>query len=242
MCVGRWPRGEQGETQPAEGAATGATRGAASVVLGHPLGGDGHVPGPDPRRAQVELPVEGEGGVDQREVRERLREVADLLAGERDLLGVETHVVGVGQHLLEDHPGPVELTGAGERVDVGERAQREGALGAAQTVGRGGGVVAVDQAVGDQLLVHRAQGREPHRVLRGDEAERSTSAAGRSPARRSRSAARRPAGWGSSRGPSPGGRSRRARAASAPPGRGGRARPPGGCRGPGRPSSSAGRR
>src|SRR4051812_20077096 len=44
----------------------------------------------------VERGVQGDGGVDQGQVRERLREVADLLAGEGDLLGVQPDVVGVG--------------------------------------------------------------------------------------------------------------------------------------------------
>jgi hypothetical protein len=43
----------------------------------------------------VELVVEGDGGVDQRQVGERLREVAQLLAGLADLLGLQPQVVGV---------------------------------------------------------------------------------------------------------------------------------------------------
>src|SRR3954469_9383750 len=79
----------------------------------------------------VEGRVQGERRVDQRQVGERLREVADLLAGEGDLLGVEPHVGGVGEHVLQRRPGVVQPAGAGEGVDVGERAQREGALRAA---------------------------------------------------------------------------------------------------------------
>ena len=55
--------------------------------------------------------------------------------------------------------------GPGQGVDVHERAQGEGALGAPQTVGRRLRVVAVDQAVGDQLPVHRVQRGRPHRVV-----------------------------------------------------------------------------
>src|SRR3712207_7290048 len=43
---------------------------------------------------------------------------------------------------------------ASQRIDVPERADGEGPLAATQTVGRGVRVVAVDQAIRDQLLVH----------------------------------------------------------------------------------------
>jgi hypothetical protein len=43
--------------------------------------------------AVVELIVEVDGGVDQRQVGERLRKVAELLAGQADLLGVQAKVV-----------------------------------------------------------------------------------------------------------------------------------------------------
>jgi hypothetical protein len=62
-----------------------------SVVAGS-VGGAGRVAA----GAVVELVVEGDGGVDQRQVGERLREVAQLLAGLADLLGVQPQVVGVG--------------------------------------------------------------------------------------------------------------------------------------------------
>src|SRR4029453_7120223 len=51
--------------------------------------------------AVVELIIEIDRVVDQREVRERLREVSELLTGEPDLLGEEPDVVGIGEHLLE---------------------------------------------------------------------------------------------------------------------------------------------
>src|SRR5215207_4476038 len=105
-------------------------------------------------RPVVELVVEVHGGVDEGEVAECLREIAELLPREPDLLGVEAEVVRVGQHLLERELGFIEASGACERVDVPERAQREGALGAAEPVGRCTRVVAVDEAVGDELLVH----------------------------------------------------------------------------------------
>src|SRR4051812_34843526 len=82
----------------------------------------------------VECGVEAGGRVDERQVGERLGEVADLLPGQGDLLGVQPDVVGVGQHLLEGRPCVIDASGAGEGVDVGERAEREGAFGAAQPV------------------------------------------------------------------------------------------------------------
>src|SRR5437763_10320985 len=101
--------------------------------------------------ALAELAVEVHGRADQREMRERLREVPERLAGWADLLGVEPEVIRVGEHLLEGQPGLVDAAGAGQRLDVPERTDREGALIALQAVGRRLGVVAVDEAVGDQL-------------------------------------------------------------------------------------------
>src|SRR5215213_107557 len=51
-----------------------------------------------------ERPVEVEGGADEGQVGEGLREVAQGLAAGTDLLGVEPEVVGVAEHLLEDEP------------------------------------------------------------------------------------------------------------------------------------------
>src|SRR5690349_3746031 len=90
--------------------------------------------GVDEARPVVELVVEVHGGVDEREVAERLREVAELLPREPDLLGVEAEVVRVGEHLLEHELRLVEEPRPRERVDVPERAQRERALGPAQAV------------------------------------------------------------------------------------------------------------
>ena len=42
---------------------------------------------------------------------------------------------------------------------------------AAQPVGGGAGVIAVHQAVGDQLALHGVQGRQPQRVAGDDEAD-----------------------------------------------------------------------
>src|SRR2546421_8097137 len=58
----------------------------------------------DATGAVVELVVEVHRRVDQREVRERLREVPELFSGQADLLREETHVVGMCEHLLENQP------------------------------------------------------------------------------------------------------------------------------------------
>src|SRR5215467_6110672 len=120
--------------------------------------------------AVVELVVEVDRGGDQRQVAERLWEVAQLLPGAADLLRIQPQMVGVGEHLLEDKPRLIQPPRAGQGVDVPERAQGEGALIPGQPVGGGGRVVPVDQAVGDQLAVHRLQAGQPHRVARGHEA------------------------------------------------------------------------
>ena len=84
-----------------------------------------------------------------------------------DLFGEEADVVGVGQHLLEREPRVVQATGAGEGVDVPERADRERAFGSLQAVRRGCRVVAVDEAVRDEGLVDRRERREPLRDRSG---------------------------------------------------------------------------
>jgi len=48
-----------------------------------------------------------------------------LLSGAADLLGIQAYVVGAGEHLLERQPRLVEAPGAGERLDVPERARRK---------------------------------------------------------------------------------------------------------------------
>jgi len=83
----------------------------------------------------VQLLVEGHDRPDESEVGEGLREVADLLPGGVDLLGIEAEVVPVGQHLRERQARVVEPARAGERIDIEERAQGEGALRAREAIG-----------------------------------------------------------------------------------------------------------
>jgi hypothetical protein len=57
-----------------------------------------------------------------------------LLSGAADLLGIQAYVVGLGGHLLERQPRLVEAPGAGERLDVPERARREVASRIARSI------------------------------------------------------------------------------------------------------------
>ncbi len=52
--------------------------------------------------------VEVDGGADEAQVGQRLREITQSLAGGPDFLGVEAEVVGVGEQLLEGEAGVVE--------------------------------------------------------------------------------------------------------------------------------------
>src|SRR5262249_9656615 len=89
-----------------------------------------------------EGPVEVEGGADQCQVRERLREVAQGLAARPGLLGVQPQVVAVAQHLLEQQPGlgqasRVDPPSPGQGLDQPEAAHVERPLHPRQPV-RGG--------------------------------------------------------------------------------------------------------
>ena len=88
-----------------------------------------------PSRARLRRRVQGDGRIDQGEVRERLREVAELSPCQVDLLGVQAQVVGVREHLLQHESGLIGSPGPCQGVDVHERAQGEGPFGAAQSVG-----------------------------------------------------------------------------------------------------------
>src|SRR5204863_7313148 len=92
-------------------------------------------------------------GVDERQVRERLREVAQLPARARvDLLAVEQQRAGVGQDLLADVTGPLVLADLAERRNQPERADGERALLAGEPVVGLVALVAQHQAVPGQLV------------------------------------------------------------------------------------------
>src|SRR4028119_592491 len=94
-----------------------------------------------------ERPVEVEGGADEGQVGEGLREVPEGLAGVPDLLGVEAEVVGVAEHLREHQARLVHPTCARQRLDEPERAQAERAFFAREAVGGLLDVAAVDGIV-----------------------------------------------------------------------------------------------
>ena len=74
------------------------------------------------------ITVEGNGGTDQRQVCERLREVTELLTGESDFLGVQPEVVRIRQHLLEYDACLCQPVSLRESIDVPEGAERERAF------------------------------------------------------------------------------------------------------------------
>ena len=74
-------------------------------------------------RRSAELAVQIEGGADQRQMGEGLREVAKLLTRRPDLLRVQPQVVCIAEHLFEDQSGLVEPAGPGEGFHPLERAQ-----------------------------------------------------------------------------------------------------------------------
>jgi signal transduction histidine kinase len=120
------------------------------------------------RSAAVQRAVQVHGRADQGQMGQRLREVAQRLSGGADLLGVKTEMVGVGEHFLEDGPGFLEPPGAGERLDIPERAEVEGALTVGDTVVAGDRVPG-DQAVGGELGADPVQRRQEARIGRPGE-------------------------------------------------------------------------
>src|SRR5215831_19888395 len=71
-----------------------------------------------------EAAVEIEGGADERQVREGLREVAEMLRLKTQLLAVQPEVIGVAEHFLEEEPRLVQVPHAGKALDVPEGAHR----------------------------------------------------------------------------------------------------------------------
>ena len=112
------------------------------------------------------------GGLDQREVREGLREVAEVPAGVGvELLGVEAERRGDAQQALHQVAGALLLADDRERGDEPERADEERALLARQAVVGLVGAVAQDEAVLGQLVGDRQHARAQPLVVAGQEAE-----------------------------------------------------------------------
>src|SRR5262249_7478815 len=82
----------------------------------------------------IEPEVEIHRCIDEGEMTKCLREIPQLLSGTADFLRIESDMIRVGVHLRERQGRFLQPSGARERVDVPERAQREGALVAAQAV------------------------------------------------------------------------------------------------------------
>src|SRR5262245_31138366 len=108
---------------------------------------------PRPRQSTVEV----EGGADESQVSECLREVAEVLAALAELLAVEPEVVGIAEHLLEVEPGPLEIAEAREAFHVPEGTHAERSLVAGQAIGeRVAEPIAVDERIADEVLFDRA--------------------------------------------------------------------------------------
>jgi hypothetical protein len=74
-------------------------------------------------------------GVDQRQMRERLREVPEMQTAVRiDLLGIQKQRAGIGKELCAQRAGAAELADLRQRRDQPERADRKRALLAAEAV------------------------------------------------------------------------------------------------------------
>src|SRR5262249_34736708 len=108
---------------------------------------------------------EGQGGVDEADVRERLREVAqEGAASGVDLLGVEADVVGEGQEVVEPLAGRPELPHPRQHLDRPEAAESEGRLAAGQAVRPRR--IAIEESVPLELAVEAREGRGEARRAR----------------------------------------------------------------------------
>ena len=109
--------------------------------------------------------------VDQRQVRERLREVPEVAAARRlDLLGVEAERAGERQQPLAQLAGAAAVADLRQRGDEPERADREAALLAREAVVGLLRAVAQHEPVVGQLVGHRQHGRADARVVGRQEA------------------------------------------------------------------------
>src|SRR5262249_52224070 len=98
-----------------------------------------------------------EGGADQCQVRERLREVAEVLRLRAQLLAIQPEVVGVAEHLLEEEPRLLQVPHPGETLDVPERAHRERPFLARETIRESPSeAIPIHQRVAHQLALDRA--------------------------------------------------------------------------------------
>jgi len=111
-------------------------------------------------------------GVDQREVRERLREVPEVTAGVRfDLLGIQQERAREGQQLLAQGAGTGELPDVGESRDQPERADREGPFLTGEAVIGLLDAVAQDEVVFGEFIGDGQHGRLDALVLGRQESD-----------------------------------------------------------------------
>ena len=129
------------------------------------------------------------GGLDQREVRERLREVAQVAAGVGvELLGVQPERRGDAQQALHQVARALLLADDRQRRHEPERADEERALLARQAVVGLAGAVAQHEAVLGQLVGDGQHARAQPLVVARAGSRRARRAGSRRRARRSRSA------------------------------------------------------
>ena len=128
-----------------ERAAAGAAADDDHVVVAHPLISSSRSASDDPR-----------GRLDQREVREGLREVAQVPAGAGvELLGVQAQRRGDAEQALHQVAGALVVADDRQRRDEPERADQEAALLARQAVVGLAGPVAQHEAVLGEVVGDR---------------------------------------------------------------------------------------
>ena len=168
MCVTTWARvhpshrlgARASPRRPAGPRWPAAPASRPAAARGSRAGGGAH----EPKR---------DGGADQRQVGERLREVADHpLARRVVLLGEQADVVGQRRRSRShQRVRVVEPPGRGVGRDQPERAGQERVLVAGQPVDAGLGAVAQQQPVAHQVLLDRRDGAEHPRVVAVEEAD-----------------------------------------------------------------------
>src|SRR5262249_19967199 len=122
---------------------------------------------PGGRQSTVQI----EGGTDEGQVRERLREVAQVLRLKAELLTVQPQVIRVAEHLLEEEPCLLQVAHPGEALDIAEGTHRKRSFLSREPVGESAGeAIAIHQGVTHELTLDRAKCRNPPRVRRGHEA------------------------------------------------------------------------
>lgn len=114
------------------------------------------------------------GGVDQRDMGEGLRVVASEAAGVSVVfLGEETERGAEREEAIEESDGFVAAAEKGEAVDEPEGARKEGTLAGREAVdvGGSGGMIAADEAVGDEIALDGFDRADDAWIVDGEEAD-----------------------------------------------------------------------